>query len=121
MTRIFTVFLSYLLFSLNAFAQESTGIIVGTVNTNEGRAATDVSVQIKGTTKGAITNEKGVFELRRVQPGNVILQISLLGFETTEQEITVEAGKTSRTSIQLKAGAKELNQVVNPEEICGSL
>jgi iron complex outermembrane receptor protein len=42
-------------------AQENTGLIKGKVITSDGKTAGDVTVQIKGTTKGKVTDENGLF------------------------------------------------------------
>jgi iron complex outermembrane receptor protein len=91
---------------------EGTGSIKGTVTTSDGKPAPEVSVLIKGTAKGTITDEGGKFELRKLQSGNYILQFTYLGFETTEQSVTVENGKTANTSIQLNISHKELTAVI---------
>lgn len=101
--------------SLNIWANdpiEGSGSIKGTVTTSDGKPAPEVSVLIKGTAKGTVTDEAGRFELRKLQSGNYILQFSYLGFETTEQSVTVADGKAANTSVQLNISHKELTAVI---------
>lgn len=101
--------------SLNIWANdpiEGSGSIKGTVTTSDGKPAPEVSVLIKGSAKGTITDEAGKFELRKLQSGNYILQFTYLGFETTEQSVTVEDGKAVNTSVQLNISHKELTAVI---------
>jgi iron complex outermembrane receptor protein len=93
-------------------AQENTGLIKGKVITSDGKTAGDVTVQIKGTTKGKVTDENGLFEFKKLHPGIYTLQISLLGFAAAEQTTTVEPGKTANLLFHLKANNKELQEVI---------
>lgn len=65
-----------------------------------------VSVQVKGTSTGAITNAEGVFELQA--PASAVLVISSMGFIT--QEVPV-GGKTF-LAVTLQTDNKTLNDVV---------
>jgi iron complex outermembrane receptor protein len=96
----------------SGFAQKSTGSIKGTVTTSDGKPGEGVSVQIKNTRRGEITNEKGVFEFNKLQPGTYILSITFTGHEALEQQVTVAAGKTASVSFLLKTSNKELQEVV---------
>lgn len=108
------LFVSNLLM-MNSFAKDQAqgyGIVKGTVTTSDGKAAADVSVQIKGSSRGTITDESGKFELRRLSPGDYTLQVFLLDFESIEQSVHVSEGQVSDVSFQLKISEKELNTVI---------
>ena len=91
---------------------EGTGIIKGKITTSDGKVAPEVSVLIKGTAKGTTTDEQGDFEFRKLRAGAYTLVISHLGFETTEQSVTVVEYKTSAVNIQLNISNKELASVI---------
>ena len=91
---------------------EGTGIIKGKITTSDGKVAPEVSVLIKGTAKGTTTDEQGDFEFRKLRAGAYTLVISHLGFETSEQSVTVEEYKTSAVNIQLNISNKELASVI---------
>jgi iron complex outermembrane receptor protein len=110
MKKLIAIALACMLLVTNSFAQKHNGIIKGTVTTSDGKAAEAVSVLIKGKTKGAITDNKGVFEFRRLAPGNYTLVISYTGFEEQEQHVEV-ADQPVTVSFQLKATGKEMQQV----------
>lgn len=76
--------------------EDGTGSIKGQITTLDGKPAAGVTVEITGSAKGAITDDKGNFEFRRLQPRSYTLQISLVGYETIEQSITVEADKATQ-------------------------
>lgn len=81
------------LLSLNAFAQ--TGTIKGTIKTSDGVPAELVTVTLKGTTKGTTVNSKGVYEIKKVSPGNYTLLTSFVGLETKEINIEVKENETT--------------------------
>ena len=76
------------------------------VSSADGEPLIGVSVAIKGTTQGSVTNEDGVFKLN-ASPGDV-LQITYLGF--VAQEITVGYGRIY--TIRLEEDTQLLDEVV---------
>lgn len=98
-----------------SFANEDndgTGTIKGTIITSDNKPASDVTVQLGDKLKGTLTNENGEFTIRKVKPGNYIIQVSLLGYAPLLQNITVEANKTTTLQFQLQASDKELKEVI---------
>ena len=87
--------ISYLLFALFAFgpgtlpAQENTVIEVSGVVTDQEHKLPlqDVSVQVKGTVNGAITNASGKFVLRTKSKFPFTLVFSSIGFQQQEYEV----------------------------------
>lgn len=83
---------------LYARSSAASGLFYQQVQTVKGKVTGEqdkqpvpgAAVQIKGTTKGTVTNENGEFTIQ-ANNGDVLV-ISSIGF--TSQEVTVEAGKT---------------------------
>lgn len=107
---LFTISLLFSVFC--SFAQQNFGKIKGTITTSDGDAAAGVNVILKNSKYGTVTNDDGTFELNRVRPNTYTLQISLTGYETTEQEVIVAESETSSITLQLKVSNKELHEVV---------
>lgn len=91
------------LVSLSANAQ---GTINGQVTDESGEGLPGVTVQIQGTTTGAITDIDGNFSLRAAS--DAVLDISFVGFES--QSIPLN-GRTS-LNVTLEVNITELNEVV---------
>jgi TonB-linked SusC/RagA family outer membrane protein len=87
-------------------SQEAQRRIEGRVTDENGTGLSGVSVQIKGTSLGAITDAVGKFAL--VVPDNAVLTVTFVGYET--QEVTV--GNKTNIHIQLKVSVSGLNEVV---------
>ncbi|GAB4241392.1 MAG: TonB-dependent receptor [Ekhidna sp.] len=105
------------MFSATLFGQN--GIIRGTViEDSNGEPLFGVTVQIKGTTNGAITDFEGKFEIS-VAPGQYDLQASFVSFQTvTITGLQVEdGGVTVIDQIRLKEDVALLDEVVVTAEV----
>jgi TonB-linked SusC/RagA family outer membrane protein len=80
--------------------------ISGTVTDEQGNPLSGVTVQVKGTTTGTATNNKGVYSLP-VDNGQVII-FSIIGYETREIKYTGQA----YIDIQMAVSSTSLNEVV---------
>ena len=119
MKRTFLFIGLALMFSFTLFAQKGT--VKGTVTdkkTKEGLIG--VSVLLKGTTLGTITNLDGEFELANIEKGKYTIITSLVGYNTTETEVEIEDKKATNVTFELQEGLIQLNDlvitgVVNPK------
>src|SRR5689334_7579243 len=99
-------------FSVFTNENDNTGTISGTVSTADGQPAADVTVLVKNTGKGTLTDDDGNFEIKKIKPGSYILHVSFLGY--SENEISVEVKQNERVflKIQLQATYAELKKVI---------
>jgi TonB-linked SusC/RagA family outer membrane protein len=86
---------------------EQQKTISGTVLDESGQAMPGVTVVIKGTTSGAVTNMDGIYSIANV-PENSTLVFSFVGMTT--QEIVV--GKQVAINVSMKADAIGIEEVV---------
>src|SRR5687768_2908429 len=105
--------LCLLVLSVIVFAQSETGAgsIKGIITTND-KPAVSATVRLKGAKKAALTNNEGAFIIENVQPGNYSLEVSSVGFQTLEKEVSVTAGSTTDVSIQLSQTQTQLSEVI---------
>jgi len=94
-----------LYFSVSAFAQSST--VSGTVKDDTGNTLVGVTVVVKGTTNGTVTNIDGAYTITKV-PENAILSFSFVGM--TSQEIARE-GKSS-INVTMAATTHDIDELV---------
>lgn len=80
--------------------------VQGKVTGSDGQPLQGVSIQIKGTTKGTMTNAVGAFNLA-ANPGDVLI-ISILGYETK----TITVGTDTNISVTLATQDSQLGAVV---------
>lgn len=62
--------------------------------------------------KFTMTDEDGLFSLRSLRPGNYAVEISLTGYATAIQSVTIERHKETTISIRLQLSGKQLQEVV---------
>ncbi len=101
-----------LLTGFQLFGQDAVGIINGTVSEVNGDKLIGVTVYLKGTNQGAITNIDGDYSLENVKPGNYTLVISMQGYTTQEKPVTVSIGSDLVVDAVLEESFYELNEVV---------
>jgi iron complex outermembrane receptor protein len=102
--------LTLTLASVTTFAQNGT--IKGKINSADGQPAAFVTVGLKDTKKGALTNEDGQFVLKNIKQGIYELIISYTGTKTIHESVTVTADQTTDVTFSLEATSAQLNEIV---------
>jgi len=103
----------FIFFPVFLFGQKSElGNLKGKITTTDNQPAEYVSVRIKNSIIGTTTDENGNFEIRKIKPGQYILQISLLGYSDLEIEVTVKQNESADLKIQMKQTYAELQNII---------
>ena len=116
MTRfLFSLSLAAFLVSLtvapDAIAQN--GEVVGTIiDAETSETLPGANVQLVGTDQGASADIDGRFHLTDVAPGSYTLRATFVGYESREQDISVEAGATTEVNISLLPAALVGEEIV---------
>lgn len=106
-TRILLVLLIALAIPLGAFAQSRT--VTGKVTgSDDSQALPGVSVMLKGTTNGTITDANGAYSLSGIPASGGTLVFTSIGYETQEASI----GDRSILNVTMSADATQLSEVV---------
>ncbi|MEO6820110.1 MAG: DUF5686 and carboxypeptidase regulatory-like domain-containing protein [Ginsengibacter sp.] len=101
-----TLFLIFLLATLNASAQK----ITGTVKDSQGNILPFASVLVKGTAMGVTANNHGEFSIS-LSPGKYILDCRYVGYLSQEKEIDLK-NETVTTQFTLTVQQLTLSEVV---------
>ena len=105
MKRITSILVCLVFYGLSVLAQDVQ--ITGTVtNADDGNALPGVSIGVKGTTIGTVTNNNGVYSLK--VPANATLVFTFVSMQT--QEIVV--GGQTTINVQMATEATNLAEVV---------
>lgn len=70
------------------------------------------TVMILGTNRGAVSNEEGQFEFRKLAAGKYTLRVQVMGYKTQEKTITVSAEATSVVHFQMEEVSFTTDEVV---------
>ncbi|SDF43325.1 iron complex outermembrane recepter protein [Dyadobacter soli] len=108
--KLFLLAITLYFIAAKAFAQN--GAISGSVRTSDGEPVELVTVNVKGTAKGALTDRNGKFQIKNIQPGLHRLVASFIGLEKQEQTIEVTAGGTATLDFTLKENSAQLQEVI---------
>src|SRR4028119_1976513 len=104
----FLILVVCLLTSLPAFAQLTTGGVIGTVTDDSGAALPGVTVTAKNTATGvarvAVSESDGSFSIPRLQPGTYDVTAELEGFRpAVAREVAVNLGVSVTARLRLHA------------------
>ncbi len=88
------------------------GTVSGKVTTSDDKPAAGVTVQVQGKKRSTLTDEDGGFVLRNLPEGNYMLEVSLVGYETTTAAVTVKTGGKTDIALRLKVSERQLRDVV---------
>ena len=105
-----SVLIIFLALQINVYAQHN-GKISGTVKTSDGKAADDISVNLKDANKSVITDKNGTYIFKNVKPGTYILKISAIGINSQEKKVVVNAGEERNIDFYISESASQLNEV----------
>lgn len=95
-----------------SLVQAQQGGVEGAVTDAEtGEPLPGATVQIPELGIGTATDTNGMYELS-VPEGTHLLQVSFVGYETSEQEIQVQAGATVTADVALQSSAEQLGELV---------
>lgn len=94
--------------SLPSTAYAQRQIVRGTVTDDTGLGFPGVSIMLKGTTKGTITDLDGMYRIDVSGTKNPTLEFSFVGFKTK----TVKVGKQKEISFQMETDVAQLDEVV---------
>ena len=70
------------------------------------------TVMILGTNRGAVSNEEGQFEFRKLAAGKYTLRVQVMGYKTQEKTITVSAEATPVVHFQMEEVSFTTDEVV---------
>lgn len=111
-----TLFYSLMLFAMSTalFAQQNIKTsLKGQIQTSDGKEAPFVTVVIKDTKYGTVTDTKGLFQLRNIPAGNHVLQIRIVGYQAQDFPFEATEGQNVVLPvIRINEDAQALNEVL---------
>jgi outer membrane receptor for ferrienterochelin and colicins len=108
----FKMTLLLLSFSHIIQAQKKTDAnVVGHV-TSSGIHLPYVTVGVKGTTIGTVTDETGHYQLINLPTGEQVISLSMIGYKEQEKSVLIEAGKTIEIKFDMVEDIFNISEVV---------
>ena len=100
-----------LFFTMATFMVYAQSTISGTVKDINGVPLTGVNVILEGTTKGAVSDFDGKYEITNVENGDYTLVGSFLGFETLKKSVSV-SGSDITLELVMSEDSESLDQII---------
>lgn len=97
--------------SVEAMQQKKNGKISGVVRDDAGEVLIGVSVTIKNSNLGTITNVDGKYSLNNVPEGRHNVEVSYIGHEKQTQSISISSGEDKQINFVLNPTRVELEEV----------
>ncbi len=89
-----------------------TGSVTGKITAADTPTPIEAArVQVVGTPLLVLSNRDGVYTLRGVTPGTVMVRFTALGFATVTREVTVAAGQTATLDVSLTQAPYTLEEI----------
>ena len=85
--------------------------IFGQVKSDNGDPLVGVTLLVKGTGKGAMTDLQGRYEILEVAPGEQLLQVSFLGYESQEKPFSLKTGEELEMNLVLQEKTEAIEEV----------
>lgn len=108
---IYTLMLLFTTF-YSAFSQQTSATIEGKVVTLDGQPASGVSITLKGTGRGTITDAAGAYRLEKIKKGTYAIFASAVGLKPAQQSITIGADESYTVDFTLSVNAGQLKEIV---------
>ncbi len=105
------VLVCMLMVGFACYSQNNAGVLSGTIS-GEGLPLEFTSVVLLKTSFATITDSNGLFTIVNIPAGRYQLRISYIGFENHQQEILIEAGKTTTLNISLIPLSARFKEIV---------
>lgn len=109
---LFTILITlFLIPVLSQVATAQNGTIRGFVFEKEsGEPVIFTNVYLKGTTHGAATDVNGYFAISQIPPGDYLLLVTYLGFDSLKMNVSIKADQIMTENLYLEAASYTLQQ-----------
>ena len=91
---------------------QQTGSISGKIKTISNDSLDNVSVVLKNTKIGTITNSNGVYEITNIKPGSYIIKVSAVGYVTKEKAVNLTEGSQLVEDFLMTQSSEQLKEVI---------
>ena len=102
--------INMLFFFSAVFGQQSSSIY-GKVTTKDGKPASFITISVEQTKRGAISNEKGEYTIKNIQPGSWVISTSAVGIAGQQRKILLIGGQNLEVNFVINETAQQLKTV----------
>lgn len=113
LNRLFRLKLAFIcgLISINLPIYAQNGSVYGQV-TSEENPLPYAQILVDGERFGAISDANGEYKIEDLKPGTYLFRISAVGYSSTTETLTIEAGKIYKLDFELQKDVLQISQIV---------
>ncbi|MDQ3019757.1 MAG: TonB-dependent receptor [Bacteroidota bacterium] len=109
----YLLILFLIVFSYDAYSQEKFGSLYGIISDSAKIPLDGVTLKLKGTYLGAVTDYTGEYKIDKISEGSYTLEVSSEGFKTVEYtDVKVQANQDKEFNIVLKSTSFSVDQEI---------
>ena len=86
--------------------------LLGSIRSENGQGLPGITVVLKGSEKGTVTDVEGSFGINNIRPGQYKLQVSGVGFDPLEQAVSLAAGEVLEMNFRLQESAQQMDEIL---------
>ena len=90
--------------------------ITGKITSKNGEGLRGTNIKVLNSNLGTVTDSDGKYEFKKLPSGNVILEISAIGYSTKTQKITAKTNENQALNISLAESNEQLDEVIVSSE-----
>ncbi|MGD1894470.1 MAG: carboxypeptidase-like regulatory domain-containing protein [Cyclobacteriaceae bacterium] len=91
---------------------QQMGSLNGSITDEQGEPLPGINIRLKDQPKGAFTDRQGKFTIKDISPATYTVEISGIGWEKQEFELTIRAGENIQRSFTLRESTTQMDEVV---------
>jgi hypothetical protein len=114
--RLFLVVI-FVCLPLYLLAQDETATIYGKITDPEGKPVFLASITVVGTSRGTVTNEKGLYELVIPSGQDIQITFSCLGYDQSDEKVLGNAGTRIEINKTLGIATQNMKEVTISEDL----
>ncbi|MBD0824000.1 TonB-dependent receptor [Aestuariibaculum marinum] len=104
------LFCMFFMSFLGLFAQEAN--IHGVITDENNQPISYAAITLKGLSKGAVSDDNGIYKIEHLEAGNYTLQFSGVGYIKTSRSVTLKNNESLEVHVSLQTDLGALNEVV---------
>jgi iron complex outermembrane receptor protein len=101
----------FLLYCFSVSAQQTGSVLQGKIKTTANEPAPFVSLFIKHSNLGTVTDEEGSYVIKNIPLGKHTLVVKAVGFNVVEKEIKIEKDTALTVDVTISPSSTELQAV----------
>ena len=90
--------------------------VTGKITSKNGEGLRGTNIKILNSNLRTVTDAEGKYEFKKLPSGNVILEISAIGYSTKTQKITTKSNENQTLNVSLAESNEQLDEVIVSSE-----